>query len=116
MFSNSAASILHVTSSSVGQPAAAPTATSPSNPSATPPNAIQILVGSRHQFELIRVLAKGTGHHHILSSRSSESVEIVKLHSIPTTDASAIGAIEATEVIFYQHYIVINHSYPILKR
>ena len=86
-----------MTSSSVGQPTTTPTATSPS--SVTPPNAIQILVGSRHQFELIRILPKGTGHHHILSSRSSEMVDIMKLHSIPTTDASAIGAIEATEVI-----------------
>ena len=61
-------------------------------------------MGSRHQYELIRVLSKGTGHHHILGSRSSEGVETVKLHSIPATDASAIGAIEATEV-----NININH-------
>ena len=111
IFSNSAASILHVTSSSVGQPAATPTASSPSSNNPSPINAIQILVGSRHQFELIRILPKGTGHHHILSSRSSEMVDIMKLHSIPTTDASAIGAIEATEVIAQNHndFILIVH-------
>ena len=107
---------MHVTSSSVGQPASASTATSPSNPSLTPPNVIQILVGSKHQFELIRVLAKGTGHHHILSSRSSESVEIVKLHSIPTTDASAIGAIEATEVRLKSFFALNFHLFPIFFR
>ena len=81
----------------MGQTATSPAAT-PSNHGLTSNISIQILLGSRHQFELIRVLAKGSGHHHILGSRSSEVVESVKLLSIPATDASAIGAIEATEV------------------
>ena len=95
--SSSAASILHVTSSSVGQTASSPTIASPS-PNIPPNICIQILLGSRHQFELVRVLTKGGGHHHILGNRSSEAIESVKLLSIPTTDASAIGAIEGTEV------------------
>ena len=40
-------------------------------------------------------------------------VEIMKLHSIPTTDASAIGAIEATEVIatFIIIFMSIAHCF-----
>ena len=106
-FTSSAASILHVTSSSVGQ-TTSPQAPTPSNSGVTTNTSIQILLGSRHQFELYRVLAKGSGAHHILGCRGTEGVEAVKLLSVPNTDASAIGAIEATEVkcTFYNLEII----------
>ena len=53
-------------------------------------------------------MAKGSGAHHILGCRGTEGVEAVKLLSVPNTDASAIGAIEATEVkcTFYNLEII----------
>ena len=68
-------------------------------PSNLPANfGAQLLIGSRHQFELIRIPTKASYHHHLLSGRGFDGIDSLKLLSIPTTDASAIGAIEATEV------------------